>query len=122
MSNYGNLRPFTGANDPRRQNGRRKGSKNLSTIVNELLDADMSLTEPINEELKRYFGNSPTTYARAIATAMVLKAINGDVKAATWVSNYADRQLPDETDTGFFSQPVTVFKVVPNRPHPEEES
>lgn len=122
MANTDNLKPFTGANDPRRQNGRRKGSKNLSTIVNELLDADMSLAEPIEEGLKQYFGNSPTTYAKAIATAMVIKAINGDVRAATWVSNYADRQPPDETDTGFFSQSVTVFEVVPNRPRPEEES
>lgn len=122
MSRYKNLKPFTGANDPRRQNGRRKGSKNLSTIVNELLDTDMSLTEPISKEMKQYFGNSPTTYAKAVAIAMLTKAINGDVRAATWISNYADRQPPDETDTGFFSQSVTVFEVVPNRPRPEEES
>ena len=96
--------------------------KNLSTIVNELLDTDMSLTEPISDEMKQYFSNSPTTYAKAVATAMMIKAINGDVRAATWISNYADRQPPDETDTGFFSQPVTVFEVVPNRPRPKEES
>ena len=120
--NKNNLKPFIGANDPRRQNGRRKGSKNLSTIVNELLDTDMSLTEPISDEMKQYFSNSPTTYAKAVATAMMVKAINGDVRAATWISNYADRQPPDETDTGFFSQSVTVFEVVPNRPRPEEES
>ena len=119
MENTKNLKPFTGADDPRRQNGRRKGSKNLSTIVNELLDADMSLTEPIDEGLKRYFQNSPTTYAKAIATAMITKAINGDVRAATWVSNYADKQPDPE---GFFSQPKIVFNVVPNRPRLEEES
>ena len=113
MTNIKNLRPFTGVNDPRRQNGRRKGSKNLSTIVNELLDADMSLTEPIDEGIKQNFQNSPTTYARAIAMAMIIKAINGDVRAATWVSNYADRQpRPD----GFFEKPEIVFQVVPDRP------
>ena len=36
MINTKNLKPFIGASDPRRQSGRRKGSKNLSTIVNEL--------------------------------------------------------------------------------------
>ena len=36
MGNTENLKPFTGANDPRRQNRRKKGSKNLSTIVGEL--------------------------------------------------------------------------------------
>ena len=119
MGNVKNLKPFIGANDPRRQNGRRKGSKNLSTIVCELLDADMSLTEPISEELKQYYGNSPTTYAKAVATAMIIKAINGDVRAATWVSNYADRQ-PDPG--GFFEKSKIVFHVVPDRPRPEEES
>ena len=49
MTNSNNLKPFTEANGPRRQNGRRKGSKNLSTIVGELLEANMSLTEPIFE-------------------------------------------------------------------------
>lgn len=78
MANTGNLRPFSGANDYRRQNGRRKGSKNLSTIVDELLVANIDLTGPINEGMKRYLQNSPTTYAKAIALAMIIKAINGD--------------------------------------------
>lgn len=117
MTNTKNLKPFTGANDPRRQNGRKKGSKNLSTIVEELLEANMSLTEPISDEMRRYFGNSPTTYAKAIAIAMIIKAINGDVRAATWVSSYANKQ-PDPD--GFFERPEIIFQVVPNRPKPEE--
>ena len=119
MASINNLKPFTGTNDPRRQNGRKKGSKNLSTIVGELLGANMSLTEPISDEMRKYFNNSPTTYARAIAMAMIIRAINGDVRAATWISNYADKQ-PDSDS--FFSQPVTIFRVVPNRSRLEEES
>lgn len=115
-----NLKPFTGADDPRRQNGRRKGSKNLSTIVNELLGSDMSLTEPINEGLRLYFQNSPTTYAKAIAMAMILKAINGDVRAAAWVSNYADKQS-NNTDS-FFSQPTITFQIVSERQNTKEKS
>lgn len=82
--------------------GRTGVEKVVKTIVCELLDANITLTEPIPEEIKQHFGNSPTTYAKAVATAMMIKAINGDVRAATWISNYADRQPPDETDTGFF--------------------
>ena len=120
MANIRNLKPFTGANDPRRQNGRKKGSKNLATIVNELLDTNIGPTKPINEGLKLYFQNSPTTYAKAIALAMIIKAINGDVRAAAWVSNYADRQ-PDPD--GFFSNSSEpIIHVVPDRPRPEEES
>lgn len=122
MNSYKNLKPFTGANDPRRQNGRKKGSKNLSTIVGELLWANMSLREPIDEGLKKYFQNSPTTYAKAIATAMIIKAINGDVRAATWVSSYTDKALTSEEDEGFFEKTNIIFNVIPGRPRPEEES
>lgn len=111
MSNLKNLKPFTGANDPRRQNGRKKGSKNLSTIVNELLEVDMSLTEPIDEGIKQYFHNSPTTYARAIAASMIFKAINGDVRAANWISTYADKQSDPDS---FFSKPEIIFQIAPN--------
>ncbi len=62
----------------------------------------MSLTEPINDGLKQHFGNSPTTYAKAIATAMIIKAINGDVRTATWASNYANKQ-PDPDS--YFTRP-----------------
>ncbi len=112
-----NLKPFTGTDDPRRQNGRKKGSKNLSTIVGELLEANMSLREPIDEGLKGYLQNSPTTYAKAIAIAMIIKAINGDVKAANWVSAYADKQ-PAQDD--LFSRSEIIFNVVPNRPQQKE--
>ena len=118
MPNINNLKPFTGADDPRRQNGRKKGSKNLSTIVNEFLGTNMSLTEPINEEIRQYFQNSPTTYAKAVAMAMIIKAINGDVRAATWVSNYADKQ-PDQ-DSFFNGETNIVFQVVPSRSKMEE--
>lgn len=83
MANTSNLKPFTGVSDLRRQNGRKKGSKNPSTIVEELLGADIDLTGPINEGMRKYLKNSPTTYAKAIALAKILKAINGDVRAAT---------------------------------------
>ena len=118
--NTDNLKPFTGADDPRRQNGRKKGSKNLSTIVKELLESDIDLAGPIDGGLKRVFQNSPTTYAKAVAMAMILKAVNGDVRAAAWVSSYADKQAASETSFFSPSQPL-IFEVVPDRPRPKEE-
>ena len=114
MANTGNLRPFSGANNYRRQNGRRKGSKNLSTIVDELLGANIDLAGPINEGMKRYLQNSPTTYAKAIALAMIIKAINGDVRAATWVSEHGTQWTNGKDGDGFFSHSKITFQVVPS--------
>lgn len=119
MPNISNLKPFTGANDPRRQNGRTKGSKNLSTIVIELLSEEMDPNILVEEGAKKYLGNSPTTYMKALAKSMIAKAINGDVRAASWVSAYADKQ---PAENGFFEHSNIIFEVVPDRPRPEEES
>ena len=114
-----NLKPFTGADDPRRQNGRKKGSKNLSTIVVELLNQDVDPNLPIDAEWLSLEKEQPITYAKAIALSMIVKAINGDVRASTWVSNYADKQ---PAEPGLFEKTNIIFEVVPNRPRPEEES
>lgn len=113
MANIDNLKPFTGSDDPRRQNGRKKGSKNLSSIVNDLLSSNIDLTEPISDEMKQYFKNSSTTYAKAIAMAMIIKAINGDVRAANWISTFTDKQ--PEKDS-FFDRTEFYFNVLPDKP------
>lgn len=114
MKNYRNLKPFTGADDPRRQNGRKKGSKNLSTIVIDLLSEDINPNLPINGPVSDFLteNEQSVTYAKAVALSMIIKAINGDVRAATWVSNYADRQ-PDKPS--LFDKTSIVFNVVPSR-------
>ena len=114
MRVYNNLKPFTGAADPRRQNGRKKGSKNLSTIVIEMLGQDISPNLPINGPVSDFIteNEQSTTYAKAVALSMIIKAINGDVRAATWVSNYADKQ-PDEPS--LFDKTSIVFNVVQSR-------
>lgn len=119
MPSISNLKPFTGADDPRRQNGRTKGSKNLSTIVIELLSEEMNPNVLVEEKAKKYLGNSPTTYMKALAKSMIVRAINGDVRAANWVSNYADKQ---PAENRFFEHSKIVFEVVPTPPRPEEES
>ena len=106
-----NLKPFTGADDPRRQNGRKKGSKNLSTIVIELLGQDVDPNLPIDAEWLSLEKEQPITYAKAIALSMIVKAINGDVRASTWVSNYADKQ-PESP--GLFDKTNIIFQVVPS--------
>ena len=87
MPNISNLKPFTGADDPRRQNGRTKGSKNLSTIVIELLGEEMNPDILVGEGPQKYLGNSPTTYMKALAKAMIAKAIEKYGRVDVLVNN-----------------------------------
>lgn len=86
-----NLKPFTGADDPRRSNGRPKGSKNLATIVKELENENFDWKYvPIKaKEAAKEIG-SPW---RAIVYTAVASAMSGNVKAMEWLrkSGYGDK-------------------------------
>jgi len=96
MANPQNLIPFTGADDPRRSNGRPKGSKNWSTIVKEILydeqlyEEVLAKNRPDLEDLKR-LGHKNA--ASAIAFAMAIKALEGNKDAAEWLrkTGYGDK-------------------------------
>lgn len=115
MNQINNLKPFTGKDDPRRQNGRVRGSKNKKTLVRDILDSEIDPTLPFNGSLSRALVKSKT-YREAIVMAMVIKAMDGDVRAATWLSDrYQETPDPDS----FFMRPELIFNVVPGR---EEKS
>jgi hypothetical protein len=65
--------------------GRPKGSRNLSTLVKELLD-DENLADKIIRNKPSYWRHLPDkNFASAVVTAMIIKAMGGDVKAAHWL-------------------------------------
>lgn len=108
-----NLQPFTGKDDSRRQNGRKAGSKNVKTITCELLEKEVDLSLPINEDMKKYLAkNSNCSCIEAITLAMIIKAINGDTRAAGLLFERGD-QLPDNESV--FDRTVLNFKVVTNQ-------
>ena len=108
-----NLKPFTGTNDLRRQNGRKTGSKNISTIVREILDSNIDTKLPLNDYMKEIVSNNnSTTYAKAMSLSMIIKAINGNVRAADWVTNqYNISPSPDN----FFRAADIHFHVVSSK-------
>lgn len=109
-----NLQPFTGKDDPRRQNGRKASSKNIKTIICKLLEADVDLALPINDDMKRFLGkNGNRSYIEAITLAMLVKAVNGDVRAASLIFDRSD-QLQIGDDESVFDKTKLVFKVVSN--------
>jgi len=66
--------------------GRKLCSKNVATIAKELLEQDIDTRFPLNDRLKQLIADNGTTYAKAIVYAMLLKAIDGDVRAATYLT------------------------------------
>lgn len=92
MAGTDNLKPFEQGDDPRRNtNGRPLGSKNWSTVVQDLLeDEDLAAKMLEGKDgkgvppqylnvLKRKDG------AHIIVTAMMARAISGDHRAADWL-------------------------------------
>lgn len=78
-----NLKPFTGADDPRRQNGRKKGQINRRTAIRELLsqeiDPRLLLDDKAREKAKNLKGQ---TYFEAILHTLANQAIGEDTRAS----------------------------------------
>lgn len=119
--NTSGLVPFTGANDPRRSNGRPKGSKNFATIIKELENEefDWSLFPKENKELQQFIENmfpigSPL---RAIVYRALIDAITGTpaekASAREWIrkAGYGDKL--DVTSKGESIAPKIVSDIVP---------
>lgn len=78
MAGKENLKPFTGANDPRRMNGKPKGTIHVSTWIDRMLnDDDFKGLVREGLEIKEYKG-APM---KAIIGAQIRLAMAGDTKA-----------------------------------------
>lgn len=72
------------------KNGRPKGSRSMSTIVKELLD-DEELVDRVLAQKHSYWKHLPDkNFATAIVIVMMIKAMSGDVRAATWIRLSSD--------------------------------
>lgn len=82
MANPENLIPFTGADDPRRVNGPPKGTKHLSTHIQDMLnDPDFELKLKDGSILK----GAPLP---AIIKTAIAKSISGDTRAMDWLAKH----------------------------------
>lgn len=108
MANNENLTPWepgTSGNPA----GRERGSKNWSTIVRELLD-DPELAESMLKKKPGWWDKLPNKNAHeAITMAMAIKALGGDVKAATWLRKTAYGDKLDLTTDGQPVKAVALF-------------
>lgn len=99
MANEQNLIPFSGADDPRRMNGKPKGTKHLSTIIKNIGEnIDWSKTTLKDKEvLKNKYGKNAW---EAIVYVAFTKAISGDDKAMKWLSENGFGKNIDITSGG----------------------
>ena len=118
--NNSNLKPFTGANDPRRSNGRPKGRKNLSTIIREFEDEnyDWSKIPKKGKKLSEYFKEVGAPW-RAIVIAAMLQALKGDNNAREWLRKSAYGNNVDVTTERErrIEAPIIVAKIKPRFNH-----
>jgi hypothetical protein len=94
MANEQNLKPFTGADDPRRMNGKPKGTVHLSThIQNMLNDPEFELKLKDGSLLK----GAPII---AIIKTAVAKSVSGDTRAMEWLAKhgYGDKLVLEIND------------------------
>lgn len=92
--------------------GRKLGSKNISTIVRELLEQDIDTSLPLNAELKQIINGKNTSYAKGIVYSMLIKALKGDVKASVYLTDLLNQAKTNELDTGLFNTSKLQIEIV----------
>lgn len=97
--------------------GRKQGSKNVSTIVRQVLEQDADTDILIGTKIADLTNGQPTSYAQAIILAMLKKALEGNVQAVCWLSQQQGLSYASETvETGLFHTSKLVVEVVPSKP------
>lgn len=103
--NMKNLIPFVKGKTGN-PNGRPKGVKNWSTIIQKLL-ADEELADKVVKTKPSYWNSLPAKNgATLIVVAMMIKAMAGDKNAADWLAKTGFKQEIDITSDG---EPITAL-------------
>lgn len=95
--------------------GRPKGSKNLSTVVRDLLN-DEELLDKISTNKPSYYEHLPTKNgANAIVIAMMIEALKGNQKAAAWISKtgWGDKIDITSGDERISVAPIIISEIKP---------
>lgn len=119
MPNLENLKPFQSGFDPRRQNGRKEGSRNTSTIVKDLLETELSdiKSKKIKKLVEQYESRN---IKEAIIFAMIERSLNGGLKAAEFLFKYHDAEILTDNSV-FGARQIKIHIVDPKNPNRENE-
>lgn len=96
--------------------GRKVGSKNVSTIVRELLEQDANEQLLAASNIAELANGKPTSYAQAIVLAMLRKALEGNVQAVCWLAEQQGLSYASETgEIGLFNASKLQIEIVPSK-------
>ena len=109
--NYSNLKPWKPGQSGNPA-GRKPGSKNVSTIVRELLEQNAKDSVLGDIPLSDLTNGMPTSYVQAMVLVMIQKALEGDVRAVRWLADREDRSYIVDNPNNFFNKPEIVIRVV----------
>jgi hypothetical protein len=113
--NYPNLKPWQPGQSGNPA-GRKVGSKNVSTIVRELLEQDADEKLLTSNNIADVAKDKSTSYAQAIVFAMLKKALTGNVQAVCWLAEQQERSYATELgEVGLFQTSKVVIEVVPSK-------
>lgn len=108
---YPNLKPWqpgTSGNP----SGRKLGSRNVSTLVRELLEQDIDDDFPMSERIAKVINGKSKSYVEALVISMIKKAIDGDVRAATWL---VDQDKGSSSENSLFNASKLVVEIVESK-------
>ncbi len=112
---YANLKPWKPGQSGNPA-GRKVGSKNVSTIVRELLEQDANEQLLTSSNLTDLSNGKPTSYAQAIVYAMLQKALVGNVQAVYWLTEQQVLSYASETgEYGLFNTSKLQIEIVPSK-------
>lgn len=112
---YPNLKPWK-PGESGNPAGRKPGSKNVSTIVQQILEQDADTDILIGTRIADLTNSKPTSYAQAIVLAMLKKALEGNVQAVCWLAEQQERNYASEaSETGLFRTSRLLVEVVPSK-------
>lgn len=117
-----NLKPFAKGQSGNPK-GRPKGIKNWSSIVQQLL-ADEKLIDKVVKTKPSYWDDLPNqNAANAIVVTMIIKAMQGDQKAADWLrkSGFGDK-LTHEFEDGLFQSTKIEVEIVKSKSQAERDA
>jgi hypothetical protein len=87
---YPNLTPWQPGQSGN-PSGRKPGSKNMSTIVQELLDQEANNNMLAKSSIAELIEGTTMTYAKAVVLATVHKALQGNMHAIAWLAEQQER-------------------------------
>lgn len=115
MANIQNLKPFTGADDPRRSNGRPKGIPNTKTRLKRLLELEQSIKNPVTGKDEMF------TVAEQMDLAMISKARKGDVRAYNALVDRLEGKAQSSVDVTSLGEKLEV-NIVDFAKHAEDNT